>query len=181
MYIDLGKVEREMQAALGALDARFQGLRTGRASTKLLEPVQVEVYGARMRLDSVASLSVLDPRTLGVSVWDRANVKAVERAIREAGLGLNPVVDGTTLRLPLPPLDEQRRKEMARAAARHAEEARVAVRGVRREWNDRIRRSKDIGDAASGSLQKKVQELTDRFVAAIDAALERKEGEILAA
>lgn len=180
MYIDLGKVEREMEGALRALDARFQGLRTGRASTKLLEPVQVEVYGARMRLDSVASLSVLDPRTLGVSVWDRANVKAVERAIREAALGLNPVVDGTTLRLPLPPPDEQRRKEMARAAARHAEEARVAVRNVRREWNDRIRRSKDIGDAASGSLQKKVQELTDRFVAAIDAALERKEGEILA-
>ncbi len=181
MYVDLKKAEREMDAVVRNLEAKFQGLRTGRASTALLEPVQVEVYGAVMRLDAVASLSVLDARTLGVSVWDRANVKAVDKAIREAGLGLNPVVDGTTLRLPLPPMDEQRRKDMARTAGRYAEEARVAVRQVRREWNDAIRRNKDLNDAASGSLQKKVQELTDRFVETIDQLAKKKEAAILEA
>ncbi len=181
MYVDLKKAEREMDAVVRNLETKLQGLRTGRASTALLEPVQVEVYGARMRLDAVASLSVLDPRTLGVSVWDRANVKAVDKGIREAGLGLNPMVDGTTLRLPLPPMNEQRRKDMAKAAGRYAEEARVAIRQVRRDWNDAIRRNKDLGDAASGSLQKKVQELTDRFVETIDQLAKKKEAAFLEA
>jgi len=179
MYIDLGKTERAMQAAVAALEARFQGLRTGRASTALLEPVQVEVHGARTPLKALATLSVLDARTLGVTVWDRANVRAVEKAVRDAGLGLSPVVDGAVLRIALPPLDEQRRKEMVRTAARYAEEARVAVRAVRRDTNDAVKRAKDLKGPVAGSLQKKVQELTDRFVAEIDAMAARKERAIL--
>jgi ribosome recycling factor len=179
MYIDLKKAEREMERVVANLEAKFGGLRTGRASTQLLEPVQVEVYGARMPINALASLSVVDPRMLGVSVWERSNVKAVEKAIREAGLGLNPVTDGTTLRIPLPAMDEQRRKEMVRLAGRYAEEARVAIRNVRRDVNDDIKRSKELSDAAAGSLRKKVQELTDRFVEAVDAAAARKETAIL--
>lgn len=180
MYIDLRKAEREMERAVATLEVKFGGLRTGRASTRLLDPVQVEVYGARMPIGALAGLSVIDARLLGVSVWDGANVKAVEKAIREAGLGLNPVTDGTMLRIPLPPMDGQRRKEMVRLAGRYAEEARVTVRNVRRGVNDDIRRSKELGEAAAGSLRKKVQELTDRFVDVIDAAAARKEAAILA-
>lgn len=180
MYIDLRKAEREMERVVSNLEARFGGLRTGRASTLLLEPVQVEVYGARMPINALASLSVAGPRMLGVSVWDKANVKAVEKAIREAGLGLNPVTDGTTLRIPLPPMDEQRRKEMTKLAGRYAEEARVAIRTVRRDVNDDIKKSKELNDAAAGSLRKKVQELTDRFVGTVDAMAAEKEEAILA-
>ncbi|WP_207477113.1 ribosome recycling factor [Arenibaculum pallidiluteum] len=181
MYIDLRKTEQEMQAVVDRLDSRLGGLRTGRASTALLEPVRVDAYGDATPLTALASLSVLDARTLGVSVWERSNVKAVEKAIRESGLGLSPVVDGTLLRLMLPPLDAARRTEMARLAARYAEEARVAVRGVRRDTNDAIKRAKDMKTPVAGSLQKKVQELTDRFVETIDGMAARKQAAILEA
>jgi ribosome recycling factor len=179
MYVDLNKAEAEMAGVIRNLEAKLGGIRTGRASTALLEPVHVEVYGTRSRLDAVASLSVLGPRLLGVTVWDRAAVKPVEKAIREAGLGVEPMVDGTTIRLPLPALDEGRRKELARLAGRHAEEARVGIRTVRRTYNDAIRRSKDLATPVSGSLQKKVQALTDRFVEVIDRMARDKEAEIL--
>lgn len=181
-YIDLKAAEKRMDEAMRNLETRFQGLRTGRASTSLLEPIHVESYGACMPLTSVATVSVLDARLLGVSVWDKANIKAVEKAIRESNLGLNPQTDGTLLRVPLPALDEERRKELVKTAHRYAEEQRVAVRNIRHDVNNAIKRnekSKDLSEAEAGSLQKKVQELTDAHVERINALTKKKEAEIL--
>ena len=130
---DLNDLEKRMRASLDALKRELSGLRTGRASTHLLDPVQVTVYGSKMPLNQVATVSVPEPRTISVQVWDKGNVSAVDRAIREANLGLNPVVDGTLLRLPIPMLTADRRQELAKLAHKYAEHSRVAVRNVRRE------------------------------------------------
>jgi ribosome recycling factor len=158
------------------------GLRTGRASTALLDPVTVEVYGSTMPLSQVATVSVPEPRMLSVQVWDKSNVSPVEKAIRSAGLGLNPINDGQTLRLPIPDLTEERRKELAKLASQYAEKARIAVRNVRRDGMDSLKTDEKKGVFGEDDRKRhetEVQKLTDSTVADIDAAAAAKEKEIL--
>ena len=175
-------LERRMAGAIEALKSDLVGLRTGRASVNLLDPVTVEVYGAHMPLNQVATVSAPEPRMLSVQVWDKTNVGPVEKAIRSAGLGLNPITDGTTLRLPIPDLTEERRKELAKLAGKYAEAARIAVRNVRRDGNDslKIDEKKGVfGEDDRKKLETEVQKLTDATIADIDAAATAKEKEIM--
>jgi ribosome recycling factor len=175
-------LERRMQGAVESLKHDLQGLRTGRASTTLLDPVNVEVYGAHMPLNQVATVSAPEPRMLSVQVWDKSNVGPVDKAIRSAGLGLNPIVDGQTLRLPIPDLTEERRKELAKLASQYAEKARIAVRNVRRDGNDALKtdeKKHEISEDERKRHETEVQKLTDATIAEIDAATAAKEKEIL--
>ena len=179
---DIDDLERRMNGAIEALKREFAGLRTGRASTSLLEPLTVEAYGSEMPINQVATLGAPEPRMLTVQVWDRSNVKAVERAIRESALGLNPASDGQLIRVPIPELSEERRTELARVAHRYAEQARVAVRNVRRDGMDKLKRMERAGDLSQDEQHlwsEEVQELTDRFVKEIDSAVDAKESEIM--
>jgi len=178
---DLAELETRMRASLDALKRELSGLRTGRASTHLLDPVQVTVYGSKMPLAQAATVSVPEPRTISVQVWDRNNISAVEKAIREANLGLNPIVDGTLIRLPIPTLTADRRQELAKLAHKYAEQSRVAIRNVRRDGMEVLKKlekdskmSKDDHHKASA----KVQELTDKLIKEIDETLAVKEVEI---
>jgi ribosome recycling factor len=175
-------IQRRMHGAVEALKHDLGGLRTGRASVSLLEPVTVEVYGAHMPLNQVASISVPEPRMLSVQVWDRSNVGPVEKAIRSAGLGLNPVTDGTTLRLPIPDLTEERRKELAKLVGQYAEKARIAVRNVRRDGMEALKtdeKKHEISQDEHKRLETEVQKLTDDTIKEVDSAAEAKEKEIL--
>ena len=175
-------VQRRMHGAVEALKHDLGGLRTGRASTSLLEPVTVEVYGAHMPLNQVATISVPEPRMLSVQVWDRSNVGSVEKAIRSAGLGLNPISEGQTLRLPIPDLTEERRKELAKLASQYAEKARIAVRNVRRDAMDLLKQDEkkhEISEDERKRLETEVQKLTDDTIKDIDGATAGKEKEIL--
>jgi ribosome recycling factor len=178
---DLKELEKRMRAAQDALKKEFAGLRTGRASANLLDPVQVQVYGQRMPINQVATVSVPEARMIAVQVWDKAAVSAVDKAIREANLGLNPVVDGQILRLPIPALTAERRQELIKIAHKYTEQARVAVRNVRREGMEVLKKAEKDGDMSQDEHKKnsaKVQELTDRLIKEIDAALEQKDSEI---
>jgi ribosome recycling factor len=178
---DLKELEKRMRAAQDVLKREFGGLRTGRASATLLDPVQVQVYGQRMPINQVATVSVPEARMITVQVWDRAAVSAVDKAIREANLGLNPIVDGQILRLPIPSLTAERRQELVKIAHKYAEQARVAVRNVRREGMEALKKAEKDGDMSEDEHHKnsaKVQELTDRLVKEIDAALAQKDTEI---
>jgi ribosome recycling factor len=175
-------LRRRMDGALEVLRKEFAGLRTGRASASLLEPVHVEVYGSSMALNQVASVSVPEPRLIVVQVWDRNNVKATDKAIREAGLGLNPQTEGQVIRVPIPDLTEERRRELTRVAAKYAEAARVAVRNVRREGMDSLKHKEKDGDITQDQhrkLQHDVQALTDGTIKRIDEMLAQKDKEIL--
>jgi ribosome recycling factor len=175
-------IERRMEGAVEALKHDLQGLRTGRASITLLDPVQVEVYGSKMPLNQVATVSAPEPRMLSVQVWDKTNVGPADKAIRSAGLGLNPIVDGQTLRLPIPDLTEERRKELAKLASSYAEKARIAVRNVRRDGNDSLKVDEKkglFGEDERKRHETEVQKLTDATIADIDAATAAKEKEIL--
>lgn len=179
---DKADVERRMNGAVDSLKSDLSGLRTGRANTALLDPVVVEVYGAMMPLNQVATVSAPEPRMLSVQVWDRANVIAVEKGIAHANLGLNPIVDGNTLRLPLPELTQDRRKELAKLAGKYAEGAKIAIRNVRRDANEALKedeKKKDISEDDRKRLEEEVQKMTDKFVAEVDAAAAAKEKEIL--
>ncbi len=179
---DKSDLERRMAGAVEALKHDLAGLRTGRASTALLDPVTVEVYGANMPLNQVATVSAPEPRLLSVQVWDKANVGPVDRAIRSAGLGLNPIADGQTLRLPIPDLTEERRKELAKLAGQYAEKARVAARNVRRDGMDSLKADEKKGVFGEDDRKRhetEVQKLTDSTIADIDAAAGSKEKEIL--
>jgi ribosome recycling factor len=179
---DKADLERRMHGAVESLKHDLQGLRTGRASITLLDPVTVEVYGAQMPVNQVATVSAPEPRLLSVQVWDKSNVGPVDKAIRSAGLGLNPIVDGQTLRLPIPDLTEERRKELAKLAGQYAEKARIAVRNVRRDGMDNLKtdeKKKDISEDEHKRLDTEVQKLTDATIAEIDAAASAKEKEIL--
>lgn len=172
----------KMEASLRVLDNELKGLRTGRASVNLLDPVMVEAYGSRMALSQVATISTPDAKTISVQVWDKGMVKAVEKAITEANLGLNPASDGQLIRLPLPPLSEERRKDLVKLAHKYGENTKIAVRNVRRDGMDVLKKlEKDnvIGKDEHHSLSEDVQKLTDNFVAKIDAAVRQKEQEIL--
>ena len=175
-------LQRRMHGAVEALKHDLGGLRTGRASTSLLEPITVEVYGSHMPINQVASISAPEPRMLSVQVWDRSNVGAVEKAIRSSGLGLNPVTDGTTLRLPIPDLTEERRKELAKLTHQYAEKARIAVRNVRRDGMDALKtdeKKHEISEDERKRLETEVQKLTDETIKEVDAAAQAKEKEIL--
>lgn len=175
-------LERRMNGAIESLKGDLGGLRTGRASTSLLDPVTVEVYGAHMPLNQVATVSVPEPRMLSVQVWDKSNVGPVEKAIRSAGLGLNPINDGNTLRLPIPDLTEERRKELAKLAGSYAEKAKVAVRNVRRDGMDALKTDEKKGVFAEDDRKRHegdVQKLTDATIAEIDSVVGIKEKEIL--
>ncbi len=179
---DKSDLERRMTGAVEALKHDLGGLRTGRASTALLDPVTVEVYGSQMPLNQVATVSAPEPRMLSVQVWDKQNIGPVEKAIRSAGLGLNPINDGNTLRLPIPDLTEERRKELAKLAGSYAEKAKIAVRNVRRDGMDtlKIDEKKGVfGEDERKRHETEVQKLTDATTADIDAVAGAKEKEIM--
>ncbi|QJE72773.1 ribosome recycling factor [Aerophototrophica crusticola] len=179
---DIKDIERRMDGAVETLRKEFGGLRTGRASASLLDPVHVDAYGSSVPLNQVANVSVPEPRLITVSVWDRTTVKAVEKAIREAGLGLNPQTEGQTIRVPIPELNQERRKELSKVAAKYSEEARVAVRNVRRDGMDRLKKMQKDGDLSEDELKvwsDKVQAMTDAHIKKIDEALAAKEKEIM--
>ncbi|MDP9415647.1 MAG: ribosome recycling factor [Pseudomonadota bacterium] len=175
-------LQRRMHGAVEALKHDLGGLRTGRASITLLEPVHVEVYGANMPLNQVATISTPEPRLLSVQVWDRSNVGPVEKAIRSAGLGLNPITEGQTLRLPIPDLTEERRKELAKLAGQYAEKAKIAVRNVRRDGMDALKQDEkkhEISEDERKRLETEVQKMTDETIAELEATAAAKEKEIL--
>jgi len=175
-------LERRMAGAVEALKSDLVGLRTGRASVNLLDPVNVEVYGAQMPLNQAATVTAPEPRMLSVQVWDKSNVGPVDKAIRSAGLGLNPIMDGQTLRIPIPDLTEERRKELAKLAGQYAEKARVAVRNVRRDGMDSLKideKKNVISEDERKRHETEVQKLTDSTIADLDAAAAAKEKEIL--
>ena len=178
----LKDLRRRMDGALEVLRKEFGGLRTGRASTSLLEPVQVNAYGGMVPLNQVASVNVPEPRMISVQVWDRSVVKAVDKAIREAGLGLNPQTEGQVIRVPIPELNEERRRELTRVAAKYAEQARVSVRNVRRDGIEALRKLEKDGEISQDhqrKLQSDVQHLTDDHIKRIDETLAQKDKEIL--
>jgi ribosome recycling factor len=178
---DLNDLEKRMRSTIENLKRELSGLRTGRASTHLLDPIQVTVYGSKMPLNQVATVSVPEPRTISVQVWDKSNVQAVDKAIREANLGLNPIVDGALLRLPIPALTADRRVELAKLAHKYAEHGRVAIRNVRREGMELLKKlEKDhkISQDDHHKSSARVQELTDKLIKEIDETLASKEAEI---
>jgi ribosome recycling factor len=178
----LKDLRRRMEGAFEALRKEFSGLRTGRASASLLDPVMVEAYGNAMPLNQLATVSVPEPRMISVTVWDRAMAKAVDKAIREAGLGLNPQTEGAVIRVPIPDLTEDRRRELTKVAAKYAEQARVHVRNVRRDGLDPLKKQEKDGDISQDQhrkLQHDIQALTDEYIKKIDEALGQKDKEIL--
>lgn len=179
---DLKDLERRMQGAIDMLKREYSGLRAGRASPALLEPVTVEAYGSTMPLEQLGTVSVPEPRLLTVQVWDKTQVKAVETAIRDSGLGLNPMSDGQLVRVPIPELTEERRHELVKVAHKYAEESRVAVRNVRRDGMDTLKRSERAGDISQDAHHEstdQVQKLTDSMIAMIGEIMEHKEQDIL--
>ncbi|HYC68767.1 ribosome recycling factor [Brevundimonas sp.] len=179
---DLKTYRDRMDKAVSALKEEFSGLRTGRANAGLLEPVQVEAYGSMSPLHSVAAISVPEPRMISVSVWDKSMVTPVEKAIRAAGLGLNPIVDGQTLRIPVPPLTEERRKDLAKLAGKYAEQQKIAVRNVRRDANDDLKKAEkasEISQDEQKKMEAEVQKDTDAAIKRIDETLKAKEVEIM--
>ncbi len=179
---DKADLERRMKGAVEALRSDLAGLRTGRANTGLLDPVTVEVYGSHMPLNQCATVSAPEPRMLTVQVWDKANIGPVEKAIRSAGLGLNPINDGNTLRLPIPDLTEERRKELAKLAHTYAEKARIAIRNVRRDGMDNLKADearKEISEDDRKRSETEVQKLTDEQIKTADEVAAHKEQEIM--
>jgi ribosome recycling factor len=179
---DIDDLSRRMDGALEALRKEFGGLRTGRASASLLEPITVEAYGQQMPLNQVGTISVPEARLITVQVWDRGMVKAVEKAIRDGGLGLNPQTDGQNVRVPIPDLNQERRTELSKVASRYAEQARVAVRNVRRDGMDMLKRMEKGGDISQDEQKtwaEEVQSMTDAHIKKIDEALAAKEKEIM--
>ena len=179
---DKSDLERRMKGAVESLRHDLGGLRTGRANTALLDPITVEVYGAMMPLNQVATVSAPEPRLLSVQVWDKSNISPVEKAIRSAGLGLNPINDGNNIRLPIPDLTEDRRKELAKLAHQYAEKARIAIRNVRRDGMDALKadeNKKEISEDERKRAEAEVQKLTDEQIKAADDVAAQKEKEIL--
>lgn len=179
---DLDDVKRRMQGALDVLMGEFGGLRTGRASTALLEPVMVDAYGSSMPINQVATVNVSDSRMISVQVWDQGLVSSVEKAIRDSGLGLNPSADGNSVRVPIPQLSEERRVELTKVAHKYCEQARVAVRNIRRDGMDKLKRQEKDGEISQDEQRAwgdDLQKLTDGFIKDIDKALASKETEIM--
>lgn len=180
--VDLKDIQRRMDGAVQALKREFAGLRTGRAAPSLLETIDVNAYGGIMPLNQLASISAPEPRMLSVQVWDQTVVKAVEKGIRESGLGLNPITEGAVLRVPIPELNEERRTELTKVAGKYAEDARVAIRNVRRDGMEHAKRSEKDGEISQDEMRRlsdSIQKLTDEFIGKVDATLEEKQNEIM--
>ena len=179
--IDLDAIQRRMDGAMGALKTEFASLRTGRASAQILDPIQVDAYGQMTPINQLGTVNVPKPRMVVINVWDKGMIGKVEKAIRESGIGINPVTDGPLIRLPIPELNEERRRELTKVAAQYAEQARIAIRNVRRDGMDQIKKAK--GSGLSEDDQKmyadEIQELTDKAIALVDKALESKQQEIM--
>ena len=176
-----GDIEKRMQGSAESLKKEFSGLRTGRASASLLEPVTVEIYGSRMTLSQVASVSVPESRLLVVQVWDHGSAPAVEKAIRDAGLGLNPGREGATIRVPVPELNEERRKELIKVAGKYAESARIAIRNIRRDAMDDVKKREKDGHISEDDVttqNKDIQTTTDKYIKQVDDMLTQKEHDI---
>lgn len=182
MQYDKADIERRMNGAVEALKSDLGGLRTGRANVSLLDPVVAEVYGAMMPISQVATVNAPEPRMLSVQVWDKSNVSAVEKGIAKANLGLNPMTDGQTIRLPMPDLTEERRKELAKLAGEYGEKGKIAVRNVRRDGMESLKadeKKKEISEDERKRLEDEVQKMTDSHIGDIDTAVEKKVQEIL--
>ncbi|MEM9495190.1 MAG: ribosome recycling factor [Pseudomonadota bacterium] len=177
--VDMADLRKRMEGALTALKTEFGGLRTGRASASLVEPIDVDAYGSKMPMNQVGTVSVPEPRMITVQVWDKGLVGAVEKAIRESGLGINPVVDGQNVRVPVPPLTEERRKELAKVAGKYGEQAKVAIRNVRREGMEAIKKADGVSEDEQKKLSEDVQKLTDEMVKRVEEAQAAKEEEIM--
>ncbi len=177
--MDRADLQRRMDGAISNLKTEFAGLRTGRASASMLEPVQVEMYGSKMPLSQVGTVSVPEARLLTVSIWDANAVSFVEKAIRESGLGLNPQTEGTMMRIPIPELNEERRKEITKVAGQYTESTRVAVRNIRRDGMDDVKKDGDLSEDDKKRLSEEVQKLTDEKIKIIDEMLVNKEKDIM--
>ena len=179
--IDLDAIQRRMDGAMNALKTEFSSLRTGRASAAILEPIMVESYGQMTPINQLGTVNVPEPRMVVINVWDKAMISKVERAIRDSGIGINPVVDGPLIRLPIPELNEERRKQLSKVAAGYAENAKVAIRNVRRDGMDQIKKAKTAGMAEDNQKMwsEEVQDLTDKAIIAVDRQLDQKQHEIM--
>jgi ribosome recycling factor len=176
---DLDDIEKRMNGALSALRTEFASLRTGRASASMLEPITVEAYGQQTPINQLGTVNVPEPRMVSINIWDKSMVAKVEKAIRSSGLGINPVVDGTILRLPIPELNEERRRELAKVAGQYAESARVAVRNVRRDGMDGLKKADNLSEDDRKIWSDEIQALTDAAIRKIDEALDTKQAEIM--
>ena len=181
LEIDLEDLERRMDGALSALKNEFLSLRTGRASSSMLDPINMDAYGSLVPLSQCGTINVPDPRMITVNIWDKSLVSAAEKAIRDSGLGINPVIDGTIIRLPIPELNEERRRELTKLAANYAENAKVAVRNVRRDGMDQIKKAKasGMGEDDQKIWSEEIQDTTNSGITKIDDALEIKQSEII--
>ena len=182
MTFDKNDLQRRMNGAVDALSKEFMGLRTGRASVSLLDPVVVDVYGSKMPLNQIGTVNVPEPRMLCVQVWDASNVRAVDKAVRDAGLGLNPQIDGNLIRIPIPDLNEERRRELTKVAGKYAESARISVRNVRRDGMEALKKMEKDGEISEDEhkrLSEEVQKLTDETIKKIDQMLAEKEKDII--
>tara|TARA_B100000963_G_scaffold45145_1_gene33689 strand:- start:617 stop:1180 length:564 start_codon:yes stop_codon:yes gene_type:complete len=179
--IDTDDLQRRMEGALSAMKGEFASLRTGRASSSMLDPITLEVYGQRTPINQLGTINVPEPRMVTVNVWDKTNVPLVEKAIRESGLGINPQINGTIIMLPIPELNEERRRELSRVAGQYAESARVAVRNIRRDGMDQIKKAKSDGMSEDDQKfwEEAVQDLTDSIIKMLDETLESKQAEIM--
>ena len=180
--IDLGDVKKRMEGSVSSFHKDLGGLRTGRASAALLDPVMVDAYGQKMPINQVANVGAPEPKLITVQIWDKSMVGPVEKAVREAGLGLNPVVDGQNLRIPMPDLNEERRRELVKVARGYAEDAKVAIRHVRRDAMEHLKKAekdKEIGQDEARNSSDKVQKMTDEMVVEVDKVLAQKEAEIM--
>ena len=179
--IDLDAIQRRMDGAMNALKTEFASLRTGRASAQMLEPISVDAYGQMTPINQLGTVNVPEPRMVVINVWDKGMISKVEKAIRESGLGINPVTDGPLIRLPIPELNEQRRKELTKVAAQYAESCKVSIRNVRRDGMDQIKKAKSAGMSEDDQKMwsDEVQELTDKAIAAVEKVLEQKQAEIM--
>ncbi|SEM89998.1 ribosome recycling factor [Gemmobacter aquatilis] len=181
LEIDLDAIQRRMDGAMTALKTEFASLRTGRASASIVEPIQVDAYGQMTPINQLGTVNVPEPRMVVINVWDKAMISKVEKAIRESGIGINPVTDGPLIRLPIPELNEERRRQLTKVAAQYAESAKVAIRNVRRDGMDQIKKAKaaGMGEDDQKMWSDEVQELTDKAIAAVDKVLESKQQEIM--
>ncbi len=177
--IDTDDLQRRMDGAMAALKHEFASLRTGRASASIVDAIQVEAYGQMTPITQLGTVNVPEPRMVVINVWDKGMISKVEKAIRESGIGINPVTDGPLIRLPIPELNEERRKQLTKVAAGYAENAKIAIRNVRRDGMDQIKKAKGMGEDDQKMWSEEVQDMTDKAIAAVDKALESKQAEIM--
>jgi ribosome recycling factor len=179
LEIDTDALQRRMDGAMNALKTEFASLRTGRASASIVEPIMVDAYGQMTPINQLGTVNVPEPRMVVINVWDKGMIAKVEKAIRESGIGINPITDGPLIRLPIPELNEERRRELSKVAGTYAENAKVAIRNVRRDGMDQIKKAKGMGEDDQKMWSEEVQDLTDKAIAAIDRALDHKQQEIM--